>query len=237
MTNNSVKSSLLGLVAAVSFLCSCEESGPFQATEVRVIEPDNTLEMPKIADSDMERFRFSAREPSRAAAPASAGPQLVWDTPEGWEEAPTTQMRDVNLTFGPNGEGEVYLTRLAGAGGGLAANVNRWRKQMGLPDASDEEIEKLPTEKLFNQQATYISLDGTFSGMGGGPKENYAMRGMILSAQGGAVFVKMTGPKEAVEANEEKFIAFAASLDVDFGEDAEDEEQEAEAGDNSKEEK
>ena len=53
--------------------------------------------------------------------------------------------------------------------------------------------------------------------MGGEAKKGYKMLGLILTAQGGAVFVKMTGPKALVEANSEKFDAFCKSLNVDFG--------------------
>ncbi|MDB4617249.1 hypothetical protein OAK81_01370 [Verrucomicrobiales bacterium] len=214
---NFLKTSILA-TASVLVLCNCQESGPIEVTEVREINPAVKLEIPVLAKSDTERFRMSEKKP-QAQRPATPGaPRLIWDLPEGWKEVETTQMRDANLRFGENDEGECYLTKLSGGGGGLVANVNRWRGQMGLPDAKPEEINALPKKPLFGTDATYIDLEGDFGGMGGGEaKKDYKMLGLVLTAQGGAVFVKMTGPKTLVDANTAKFDAFCQSLNVDFG--------------------
>lgn len=171
----------------------------------------------KFAESSAERFRYQSR-PAADAQPQqqeTGGPRLVYDTPEGWEEAPASMMRDINLTFGENGEGEAYVARLPGAGGGLLANVNRWRKQMGAEDLTQEEVDALPEKPLFGQPAKYIEIDGAFSGMGAAEaKPDYRMLGLILTSDAGAVFVKMTGPKSLVEENTEEFDAFTQSIDV-----------------------
>jgi len=131
-------------------------------------------------------------------------------------EQPTTMMRDINLVFGENGEGECYLAKLPGAGGGLVANVNRWRGQMGADPLTPDQVAELPKKPLFGQPATFVSVDGDFSpGMGSTEvREDYRLLGLILSSDAGAVFVKMTGPRELVVANEEKFDRFVASIDV-----------------------
>lgn len=172
----------------------------------------------RLVDSSMERFRYQSR-PSAADDDTAARPTgLVYDTPEGWTEKPGSAMRDVNFVFGEKGEGECYIARLPGAGGGLAANVNRWRSQMGAPALSDEEVAALPTRPLFGQPARFVSVDGTFSpGMGSAETlPGYRLMGLILAADAGAVFVKMTGPKELVEANSAAFDQFVSSLDVNL---------------------
>lgn len=42
--------------------------------------------------------------------------RLIWQTPDGWSQAERSQMRPVNLAFGPNKEGECYLSLLPGGG-------------------------------------------------------------------------------------------------------------------------
>ncbi len=151
---------------------------------------------------------------SSHATPGGA-PTLVYQTPEGWKEIPGSQMRDVNLTFGKEGKGECYLTKLAGAGGGLKANVNRWRKQLGAAPLSEAEISALPKKVLFGQPATLVDVSGDFGGTSGAEgKKNYRLLGLILSNQAGAVFVKMIGPKADVDANAAKFDDFVASLGI-----------------------
>jgi hypothetical protein len=177
----------------------------------------------RLVESSMERFRYSSQPRASAeSGPAAGGASasgLVYQTPEGWSEKPGSMMRDVNLTFGPNGEGECYIARLPGAGGGLAANVNRWRAQMGAAPLSEEEVAALPTRPLFGQPARFVSVDGTFSpGMGSNETfPDYRLVGLILAGEAGAVFVKMTGPKTLVEQNGAAFDQFVSSLDVNTG--------------------
>ena len=140
-----------------------------------------------------------------------------WETPEGWSEAAATPMRLVNLRFGEGGVGECYLTILTGGGGGLQANVGRWYGQMGLIAPAAEEIGKLPRARLLNREAVVIDIEGNFTGMGAAPKPDYRMVGRILPEQQSgdstfSMFLKMTGPKDVVAANLEKFEQFCQSL-------------------------
>lgn len=206
--------------------CSDADSSKISAKrEVSKFERDRAIDVDM---TDKERFRFAAmRMPetpttipadppgggSSDEPPGVAGAQLKWDTPEGWSEAPPASMRDVNLSFGPDGIGECYVARLPGAAGGLESNINRWRKQMGQPDLSDEAIAALPTIDIFGVPASLVSIDGSFTGMGDNATVDDArMLGAVLMTPNGALFVKMTGPKDLVTANREAFEAFTASL-------------------------
>jgi hypothetical protein len=138
---------------------------------------------------------------------------LQWQTPEGWKAAPSSNMRLINFRVGPQGEAECYVTILPGAAGGVAANVNRWRGQLGLEPSSESDIAKLPTLSLLGQEAVFVSLDGTFSGMGDTvPKKDYRLFGLIGENQGHMQFVKMTGPRKLLEAEAENFAIFCASI-------------------------
>ena len=209
---------LFCLLAPLLFLQSgCKKAD----TEISIRELAEEERELRIVDSTAERFRYNNRqataeaEESASGGSQGGGPRLVHDTPEGWSEKPAAMMRDINLTFGENGEGECYLSRLPGAGGGLVPNVNRWRKQMGADELTAEQIAALPKKKLFGQPATFVKVDGDFGGMGGTEgKKDYRLLGLILSNNAGAVFVKLVGPRKLVEANETKFDEFIASLNV-----------------------
>jgi phosphomannomutase len=71
-------------------------------------------------------------------------------------------MRLVDLRFGPNKEGECYISLMPGSAGGLEANVNRWRTQMAQPAYTAEEFAKLPKKPFFNREATFVAFDGDF---------------------------------------------------------------------------
>ena len=202
----------LPLVALILASCGGEDTPGL--VERSLSESEKSF---RIVETSMDRFRYSS-QPSTESAEASGGASegLVYDTPEGWTEKPGSTMRDINFTFGPKGEGECYVARLPGAGGGLAANVNRWRGQMAAAPLTEEEVAALPTRPLFGQPARFVSVDGSFSpGMGSDQSfPDYRLMGLIVSVDAGAVFVKMTGPKALVEQNSAAFDQFINSLTV-----------------------
>jgi hypothetical protein len=141
---------------------------------------------------------------------------LTWTVPEGWKESGQPDpmgMRLVDLRFGTGGEGECYITLMPGSGGGLEANVNRWRAQMGQQPYTAEDIEKLPTKPFFNRDASFVAFDGDFKGFGAETAQpGYRMLGLIHSAEQATIFVKLTGPKALVEQNAAAFDAFCQSI-------------------------
>ncbi|MCB1064556.1 MAG: hypothetical protein KDN20_16765 [Verrucomicrobiae bacterium] len=200
-------------IAALITLNSCSDPGPREIVEVR--ELSGKEQEIVVADSPAERFRMPSQMSGGAASGGAGEAALpfVWTTPEGWERQLGAPMRDLSFTIGEAKEGECYLSRLPGAGGGLTANVNRWRGQMGAEPMTDEEIAALPKKPLFGLEGVFVDVTGEFSGMGAaGAKPNYRMLGIILTSEAGAVFVKMTGPAELVAANEANFDLFCQSL-------------------------
>lgn len=135
---------------------------------------------------------------------------LAYQLPAGWIEKPVSQFRNLNFAFGDNEEGECYVSRV---GGGLEANLNRWRGQMGLEAVSAEVIQALPKRLLFGMESTYIELDGTFKGMGSSEgKKDYRMMGLVLAMPDVSFFIKMIGPKNLLIENERNFAQFCESL-------------------------
>lgn len=199
--------------------CS-DTSGPVPIVEKR--ELSGGEQQIRIVESSAERHRMSeammraagggaADAPAQAAGPS--GIRFQATTPEGWTPRAGSMMRELNYTLGENGEGECYLSLLPGAAGGLLANVNRWRGQMSQPPIDEAAAAALPKTTLFGREAVFIDIEGAFQGMGAADaKSDYRMLGVILTADVGTVFVKLTGPKALVAANEENFKTFYTSL-------------------------
>jgi len=139
-------------------------------------------------------------------APA-AQPAFAFDLPAGWTEIAPTQMRSPNFAVTGKSKIECYVTVLPGGGGGLAANLNRWRKQMGLADLGDAELAALPRVKVLGADAPLLQIEGKFNGVDGS-----AMTAVALDRPGAAVFVKMVGPAADVRGETENFKALCASL-------------------------
>jgi len=167
--------------------------------------------------STTRRFQSALQEENNAQPGATPLPQNLfsWVTPEGWSEAgaDSTGMRFINLKFGPQGEGECYLSIMPGTGGGMEANINRWRAQMGQAPYTPEELQKLPTKPLLNRDATYVDFTGDFKGVGASEaQKDYRLAGLVLAAPQFTLFIKMTGPKDLVEKNMPAFDQFTQSI-------------------------
>lgn len=202
---------LLGLVA-------CKESSATAALETRVFTPLQPPDLHKV--SSRERLGVDAENAhgGRGAEMQGEGAQvdvrqvLSFTIPQGWSELPPAPLRMLNLRVAGDPKGECYVTFLSGAGGGLKANLDRWRVQFGLAALSQEEIDKLPTLPMFGQPAPWLFAEGEFTAFDGTKNPGFALAGVILPRDGQAMTVKFTGPKELVQRELPNWKAFVASL-------------------------
>lgn len=200
-----------GAAALCFLLPCCGPSAEVTITQKRALPEQE--QRPRTGIPSQERFRLALGMAGFGASQQDSEPselKLSWKLPPGWKEATGNPMRQVDLRFGKDFQGECYLSR---AGGSLADNVNRWRRQMGLNPLPEEEVAKLPKRPLLGKAAFQLSLDGDFSGMAPAEtKKDYRMLGVILPLPDVWLFVKMIGPRAEVAANEANFQAFCDSL-------------------------
>jgi len=194
------------LLALIAPACS-----PPEVVEISIERPAKDLPMFFSAEaSSSQRFRT---DDDRFEEPEVDLAELFeWTQPEGWERLPGGGMRVIDLRPAGDPRAECYLTVLAGDGGGITANVNRWRNQLGLEPQSAAEVDALPTLTLMERPATSVDLRGSYVGMGDEAREGWALMGAMLVSTQGTLFVKMTGPAELLEAEREAFESFCASL-------------------------
>jgi len=216
MRSTSMKSLLIRCAALASSLLatSCERlEERMPITETREISPHARKPVADVPSAS--RFYDDAEE-KQPQSRTNFRNLLTWTVPEGWSESATPDpsgMRLVDLRFGSNQEGECYISLMPGAAGGLEANVNRWRTQMGQPAYTPDEIAKLEQKLFFNRDATFVAFDGDFKGFGAEQAQTgYRLLGLIHSAKEATIFVKLTGPKALVEQNTAAFDAFCQSI-------------------------
>jgi hypothetical protein len=194
-------------------LPSCDRLGErMEITESRTIS--TYAPKPNVDITSATRFFDDAKEEPEQRPDFRS--LLTWVVPEGWSESSTPDpmgMRLLDLRFGPNQEGECYISLMPGAGGGVEANVNRWRTQMAQPAYTADEIAGLPKKPFFNREATYVAFDGDFKSFGAEEaRTGYRLLGLIHSTEQATIFVKLTGPKALVEQNTAAFEAFCQSI-------------------------
>lgn len=184
---------LFPALAAVSFT-AC---GPGDRVEITETRPRHTSEKSPRLDVSYEDS-FPSMDSYR------------WTLPAGWKERPATQFRNANFSFGPQDEGECYLTL---ASGSELENLNRWRKQMDQPDLTEEQLLAMPRKDIFGRPALFIDLSGSYAGMASGEtKENWRLLGVIREEGQVTITVKMTGPADLIAQEAGRFDEFISSL-------------------------
>jgi len=92
---------------------------------------------------------------------------VKWTLPSGWKEEQGGPSRAATLKFGDRDPKlELAISKLAGDGGGLPANVNRWREQLGLERLADGDI--AATLRKVGEAQVVDLLGPTRPTMGGG---------------------------------------------------------------------
>tara|TARA_R110002126_G_scaffold86474_10_gene208739 strand:- start:770 stop:1978 length:1209 start_codon:yes stop_codon:yes gene_type:complete len=136
--------------------------------------------------------------------------------PETWTEVDPVEFRDLNFEVTRDPAAKAWLTVMGGSGGGLLANVNRWRGEVGLEPATEADLMNLamiPIEPglVAGDTIPFLVLDGDYSGSAGQIQGARSLAA-IVSASGASLFVKMVGPKATVEAEQENFVKFTQEI-------------------------
>jgi hypothetical protein len=136
-----------------------------------------------------------------------AAPVANSSLPAGWAEIPNPPMLLAKYVIQGSGDAkaEVNISMLSGIGGGVMANVTRWRNQLGLPPISEEDWSKQArTMDVNGVQGTVVDLTGT------DPKTGKKSRliGVIVPQSGATSFYKLMGDEQIVEQQKDVFTKF-----------------------------
>jgi hypothetical protein len=136
---------------------------------------------------------------------------LEWSVPTSWKQA-ELKSNFIAADFripGDGGEARFTVSTFAGdgktgPGGTIDMNVQRWEAQFKDPLTGSSVLAHPVLRKVAGFQLTIVKLDGIMKGgTPGGPKEDTpdtALRGVFIEGPQGLVVLKLTGPKETVDA-------------------------------------
>ena len=130
-----------------------------------------------------------------------------WTAPANWKEVSGGQFLIAKfvITGAGSAQAAVNVSSSAGDGGGLAANVNRWRKQLGLPGLAGDDLAKsTQTIETTSGSATLVMLNGTDARSG----QPAALIGVMVLRPGQAWFYKLMGDATVVDSQKDAFTHF-----------------------------
>jgi len=134
----------------------------------------------------------------------------IWTVPSSWQSVPPSQFLLAEFSIpGVNGaKAEVNVAEMGGEGGGLLANVNRWRGQLGLNALSENELSPLAQSfDVPGGKATLIDFAGVDSKTGVPTR----LVGAIVSQNDQTWFYKLMGSEPIVAQQKDAFMKFIRS--------------------------
>jgi hypothetical protein len=127
--------------------------------------------------------------------------------PEGWQTLTPGQMQVAKFGVVKDGaKAEVSVSVFPSDTGGNLANVNRWRRQLGLGEVDEAGLAECVTPL---EGATIDGAPGAV--VADLTNENRRLVGAIVPRDGKWWFYKMMGDTAAVEAERESFLHFVKS--------------------------
>lgn len=192
---------LLGLIGGLIIVSVGMSGCKDRDSEVKTYTTDKTP--PASQAPQVEQF---PQAPPAATAPQQTGP-FAWDLPEGWIAQPGSGMRLATFLV-PVGQTQVECSVIAlgGPAGGVVANVNRWRGQIGLPavDAAAVQSSAIRAEGKLGEFQYFKLINEDQPGK--------AFLAAILPAGERTLFIKIDAPAADLDAVESSFVDFCKSV-------------------------
>lgn len=134
--------------------------------------------------------------------------------PQAWKRNPPANQMRLAEAMVPDASGDpakACLVVFSTAGGSVEENIARWSGQ--VRDPKGQPVPGKPESQTVNGlKVSVVELNGTFAGMGDAlPKDNWTLRGAIVEAPEGLLFIKMTGPAEPMATAAKDFQAMVLS--------------------------
>lgn len=156
--------------------------------------------------------------PPTGAAPAAV-PHFTDTVPAHWKKQALSSMRLASYLVAGEDSAvvEVSFTTLRRAGGGLLANVNRWRDQLGQPPI-DEATLKQTTQTINTFFGEGIVVDVEGKGPVADPAKDGRIVGVIAETANEAWYFKMRGNAALAAIEKENFFKWVGSVKPAAGE-------------------
>jgi hypothetical protein len=133
--------------------------------------------------------------------------RYTWEKPSSWIHAEGSSMRlaSFEIPFS-TGSGDLSIMELGGNGGGLEANVNRWRGQIDLDPLTKLEIE--------NEAGSGVSQIGNYQlfQLINFEKKESAFLAAVFPLESKTLFIKLTASADGILEIEKDFKDFCSSI-------------------------
>lgn len=185
------------IVFSITTLMSCKPTKPYESIEIT--DPDEPVWHEGMLPSNPSMEQNTPTEQKEIV--------INWQAPLHWKPVNAGQFQIAKFIIEDKSGITCAISQFMGEAGGLLANINRWRKQLKLKELTEAE--------LASEVSTLTSTGGLtvqWVRLESDSEMNEATLGAIALVHGNSVFVKLSGPKSDVLAEQESFMTFIQSL-------------------------
>lgn len=189
-----MRSVLLAFFTILTFLTGCKPENPVRVVQIPKVEKKQEATVPPVAGA-MAKTLENDIQPPKMEAPAHWVPATLDAIRKGsWKVASPDNQDSIDIS----------VTVFPGDVGGMLANVNRWRGQLGLKPWDDMILNSHLQDVVIaglNAKLVVLLEEG-----------DKGTLGAILPREGFTWFFKMTGPKGMVLKEEAYFRQFLTTV-------------------------
>ena len=145
------------------------------------------------------------------SAPSSGDFKPNWEVPSAWKEVPGGQFLVAKFILPGGGDVPTALnvSMSSGDGGGLLANVNRWRGQLGLEPVTEAVLAtQVQSLDLPGGKATLADIAGQDAKSG----QKARLLAAVVPRSGETWFYKLMGNAEVVQQEKDAFMKFVQGV-------------------------
>ena len=179
-----------------AFIVSCERA------DVREYEaPKETFPQKAAVREQIEQAQNSAQTPA-----------ISLKAPPHWQRQPPAPMRKASFVVqeADGAKVDISVTSFQGESGGLLANINRWRGQLGLDAVDAEQLESI-IERRTLAGREFVIVD--FANEQAPADKKQRVIGAIVPASDETWFFKMTGDDALTAAQKPAFLEVLKSVE------------------------
>lgn len=146
-------------------------------------------------------------EAQGGAAASSGQEKPTWQVPSGWQETPGGQFLVAKFLVkgADDSQAAVNVSESAGTGGGVLANLNRWRGQLGLVPVDEADLSKqVQPLDASGTKASLVEMTGTDPRTG----QKTRLVAAIVPQGQQTWFYKLMGSEQVVDQQRDAFTRF-----------------------------
>lgn len=176
-------------------------------------EPESNTDLPVPEAAPLHAEDAQADRTETQIAGANVFDGIQFQIPAGWEQVALSpaQQGMISASFKIPQAGDGVKLTLSSVGGGIDANLQRWKGQFQLPPGESPQQETL---RVDDADAIWLDLRGTFDSgpaIDSGVASNMRMIGVAIPRSSRDFYLKLTGPREQLLKVEDEFRDFVQS--------------------------